>query len=155
MSDYISKPIGPDELFSKLLMYTEGNEIHHTRDEFNKSSEVSSNIISTDDILRNLRGNQNLYKKFLKRYLSVYQDLPANIEEEFSTKKYKRIERIAHDLKNAFGTIGAFAYIEKARKIENLVAMNKIDEADKIIPSFVAELRLLNREVERILFGDD
>ncbi len=157
MNDYLAKPIDPDALFSKIAAYTASyfkKETEHKT--LSKGLKTGQKKIHLDAprVLGYLDGNLRLYHKFLKKYFEQYANLPVVLQNAFENNRYHDIKIVVHNLKNAFGTIGAYQLMDDACEIENMIIEDKKSDLKLFFPSFIRNISDLNDEVKNKITPD-
>jgi HPt (histidine-containing phosphotransfer) domain-containing protein len=63
-------------------------------------------------------GDEELLKELLSVFLSEYPPLLAQIRDAIAQRDFRRLERVAHALKGAAGTVAASAASDAAQRLE-------------------------------------
>lgn len=153
MIDYISKPIDPEKLFHVIAQYVLFDYGADKQFEPNNNGQVTSvkndEILNSDKILQYINGNKKLYLNFLRKYLDEYKDVPLKLKDALKTEKTDGLKTIIHNLKNAFGTIGAFQLMDEILIIEHYISENNRSAFEDALPHLIEKIIQLNETVEQ------
>lgn len=124
MQDYITKPIDPETVFKVLNKWLNKSIVNRQIDkkEVNSNSDIPKfKNINTEDSLKRLGGNTNLYKKLLVKYYNNYKDI--NEEKIINLRKEDHVEfkRFFHSLKGVSGMLGANKIFKLVRELEEYI----------------------------------
>lgn len=156
MNGHISKPIEPDELYTKLseIYQPPAELLAQKKDEAATESDIDDDApisqtprdtlqlpivdgLNTQAGLRRAAGKLELYSKILKSYASDYAHFSEDFSELKSSLQWEEMQRLAHTLKGLSGSIGAE---DVQRAMEGLeFACKEKDEAkvDLLFPQAV------------------
>jgi two-component system sensor histidine kinase/response regulator len=125
MNDFITKPIDPEQLFATLRRYyTSSVEPTLIATGSAEKAEVIPRIsgIDTEDGLKRVVGNKNLYIDLLRRYSEGQRDAVRKIADALAARDRGLAERLAHTLKGVSGNIGAAGVQAAAGELEAAIA---------------------------------
>ena len=135
MNDYISKPINPDELFTKMKKWLKPGNRKPNKDGIinnlpnpklvNLYSQLEE--INTDEALNRLGGNTDLFESLLVKFYKNYKDVIGQIKKALNDEKFKNAHRLVHSLKGVSGNIGAMGLFNAAKKLEIDLKNDEID----------------------------
>jgi CheY-like chemotaxis protein/two-component sensor histidine kinase len=156
MNDYLAKPFEADHLFELILKHVgqkgTGESPKTQLPPLPKKKENNGQeMVEKEEALHKLEGNVLLYQKVLNRFLRVYGNLPEALEKDLATGAHDKIKQTAHDLKNAYGTIGAYQLIDFARQIEH----GENDQWHGKVQQFIEQNKQLIDEVHQLVAGYD
>lgn len=156
MNGHISKPIEPDELYTKLSeiyqppaeLLAQKNDEAATESDIDDDAPISQTPrdtlqlpivdgLNTQAGLRRAAGKLELYSKILKSYASDYAHFSEDFSQLKSSLQWEEMQRLAHTLKGLSGSIGAE---DVQRAMEGLeFACKEKDEAkvDLLFPQAV------------------
>jgi len=137
MNEYISKPFDPQDLFSKILKFTDNNFIQQEKPINNKAIDMQFKFFNIDN-LKNIYGNSN--DKIVKIVELCYESIPneiAEITKAYENKKWDILRNKAHALKPKLGYLGMNDSQENAKNIEYFSQQDK--QRDKIA-SLIADI---------------
>ena len=149
MNDFLSKPIQPDELFSKIKKLISNIPIK-TKLEIDEASRKAELVdIKSIDI----QFFEKLYKNNIEKInhtLSVYlSQVPEQLnllEKAFINKNDELLKNLSHSLKSTFKYLGRYDISEFAREIEN--ASNE-DNYDYFISEKIDKIKMNWLEIEK------
>jgi len=137
MNEYISKPFDPQDLFSKILKFTNNNFIQQEKPINNKAIDMQFKFFNIDN-LKKIYGNSN--DKIVKIVELCYESIPneiAEITKAYENKKWDILRNKAHALKPKLGYLGMNDSQENAKNIEYFSQQDK--QRDKIA-SLIADI---------------
>ncbi len=125
MNDHISKPIDPENLFETVGRYCKPSEAagHPVEVPAPQADDKLPNIAGLDaqDGLRRVAGNQKLYRKLLRQFLTQQADAPTQIREQLRAHDVAGAERSAHTVKGVAGNLGAKTIQAVAAELEKAI----------------------------------
>jgi CheY-like chemotaxis protein len=136
MTEHVTKPIDPDELFATLLKCIRPSEKRRPSpqpevsaerpesDQAVQGEEQLPDLLPGFDLeagLRRLGGNKSLYKKLLLDFGTNYRGIAAEISEALEAKDFEQAHSLVHDLKGLAGNLEAGELQTAAVKMEGLV----------------------------------
>ncbi len=123
MNDYLSKPIDPEQLSSTLEIW-----LPETKSDTNGKESRDSNIFDMDSFLNRLGGNEELAMRIIRSFLTDIPDKIDALEHAIETQDIESVERKAHYIKGAAGTVGGNKMQEAAREIEQMASEHETDD---------------------------
>ncbi len=150
MSDYLTKPINPQALFTVLRNWLKADDLvipPETSSE--KITEIEGLDASTG--LTRSGGKLKTYKSILKRFCSNNENLVNELKEAIDSDNKEVSVRLAHTVKGVTGNIGAMDLSQKAAEIEHDL---KEDEPDKAVEKLDDFDQNLNKVITSILNSD-
>ncbi|OAM52073.1 hypothetical protein A7981_00855 [Methylovorus sp. MM2] len=136
MSDFVAKPIDPDDLFSVLLRWIKPRNAKTPKKERSrKPKDISITIPVIDGLdtelgLKRVLGKAPLYIVLLNKYVVGQSKTAEVIRQSLLAKDIDLAERTAHTAKAVSGNIGATKLQELAGELESMI--HKQDSFDAI-----------------------
>ncbi|NEV61387.1 PAS domain S-box protein [Thiorhodococcus minor] len=130
MDDHIAKPVDPNRLYLSLAQWLEPKAASATqlRDTAQKAATPVSDPLSqvpglSPDVgLRNVGGNERLYRRLLRRFIETHgQDL-QRASELLSVGERDQARRLVHALKGAAATLGLEEMRAQAADLEAAIS---------------------------------
>jgi len=127
MSDFVAKPIDPDELFSVLLRWIKPRKSKTPiKERSRKIKDVSITIPVIDGLdtelgLKRVLGKKPLYIVLLNKYVVGQSKTAEIIRQSLLDKDIDLAERTAHTAKAVCGNIGATKLQELAGELESMI----------------------------------
>jgi PAS domain S-box-containing protein len=147
MSDYISKPINPNILKEKLVMWlptwdtktqTEAKPLPPK-----KTITPPSANWNQEEFLARLNGNEDLLYKVIEAFLVDMPDLTNKLESTITQQDFEQIIYIAHTLKGSCANISANVLSNIASNIEVAAKEEETSKLNNLWPQFDAEKSIL------------
>ena len=135
MSDFVAKPIDPDQLFGVLLKWIKPKYEMGIINPLIKDRKANASPIPVIDGLdtelgmRRMMGKQSLYLDILSKYVTSQAHTGTDIQEAIAAGDLSLAERIAHSAKAVSGNIGASHLQALASDLENLIREKATSEA--------------------------
>ena len=134
MDDYISKPIDPDLLYSKLAKYvkTDG-KINLSEPIKNKKksdyTEKGSTIELPDELpgidikagLMRFMGNKKLYIELFSNFIREHQNCTEKIKNFLNAKNIEQARNYLHSIKGTAGNLSATSFHKSAASLESSI----------------------------------
>ena len=138
MYHYISKPFHPERFVEtvKEILLQSGHE------------KAGGSVLDRGMGLRNMGGNEELYRKVLGEYLGENRETPDRLEEAVRAGRYADAAHIVHKIASSSGSIGASALHETAAALYTALKNGKGDDILPLKDRFVTLLRKLLKELE-------
>jgi PAS domain S-box-containing protein len=159
MNDHIAKPINVTDMFATMNKWiTPSGLAPLSPDESASGTHEPQNVPLTDECfslinvqagLRVANGNEVLYQKLLKKFISGQSDFYLTFGEAWGEQEMLDATRIAHTLKGSAGNIGAETLYHQADKLEHACANNHENEV--ISNHFQATSELLKEVLTEIV----
>jgi two-component system sensor histidine kinase/response regulator len=126
MSDYLAKPIDPDELFRTLLRWIPSRQAQ-VEDANSPASVVDKNVgidlpliagLNVELGLQRVLGKPPLYLAMLRKYVASQENIPAELRAALDVNDLTTAERVAHTVKAVSSNIGATDLQKMASELE-------------------------------------
>lgn len=134
-SDYISKPIAPDELMAKIEQYTAKRLVRG-------EESFPVKILDIEILLENSGKDKSLAKETLHMFLEYLPQQLSRIRKAIADGNSQNLERLSHSLKGAAKSAGAPGIAKLAYNLEEAAASTSIDQTE-------ATFSQLRKEKER------
>ena len=122
MNGHLNKPMEPVELYHVLQRWLPAKPVNIKQRALGSGAFGASLSaipgINIDVGLRYVSGNQNLYQKLLRQFLSEFGDTERQLLAELQEGKTEDALRRVHNLKSVAGTLGASALQRAAAQME-------------------------------------
>ena len=159
MDDHISKPINPNQLFTKLVKWIDPGECevetaaqaettgdHETADEsFFSLAEINGNAA-----LEKFSGNRTLYTDVLVKFYDNHTDVVQKIIKALEKGDNKTARRHAHTVKGLAGLIGAERLQGAALDLEQEIKNGNIENLEPFIDRFSAVLGMVLKSIHSV-----
>jgi two-component system sensor histidine kinase/response regulator len=148
MSDYITKPIDPNEVYKVLIKWIPPKSVFSDNQEairFKMSAADSFPRLPGIDTVTGLKrvaGNKNLYGRILQNFTIENKDLIKQLQANLAQNNQEKAEHLVHTLKGSAGNIGAQNLFDIASTLDNEL---------KIHPDNPKKIRHLIRQLDREL----
>jgi len=146
MTDFITKPINPDEVFStisKWIVIKKEKTFLAKKNENNIKDEIvipKLEFINTIEGIRRVANNKKLYLKLLKDFKNNYSNFVNELKSLVKNDKIEDSIRAAHTLKGVSGNIGANALQLVADNMELILKIPNNELFDETIIDLETEL---------------
>ncbi|MDC7225046.1 MAG: Hpt domain-containing protein [Spirochaetales bacterium] len=106
-------------------------------------------FVDVDRAVKNLEGNRELYHTVISDFIHDYSDISVRLTKAFREVP-KETHRLVHSIKGVAGIIGAFTLQNEANVLEGFLRKEEWDEAEQMIPSFLATLGHVLNELKKM-----
>jgi signal transduction histidine kinase/DNA-binding response OmpR family regulator len=129
MTDYVSKPIEPEMLYSVLVA-----SVGKQKRDFGDAEILPLDIsevpgINYEKVMRLLNHNETLFRSLLAEFLDDNQDVISEIRHLFEIGEAEQAVRVAHTLKGVAGNLGADGIQALALAIEQGLRKSMLSES--------------------------
>ncbi|MHB8204040.1 MAG: response regulator, partial [Desulfomonilaceae bacterium] len=158
MNDHISKPIDPNVLMSTLKKWFYPKEKTIKDSDIKRSRNATSSVpkipgVDTEDGLRRVRGNTDLYLKLLNMFRERQANTATLIRSALKNQDYTLAKSLIHSFRGVSGNIGARDIYEAATALDVLITnhatgkdlQDSLDHFDSALTSLVIAM---NTELE-------
>jgi len=122
-TDYISKPVIPDELIAKIEQYTAKKGVRGEEG-------FPINVLDIEALLKNSGKNKSLAKKTLEMFLEYLPQQLSQIKKTITDDNSHDLERLSHNLKGAAKSVGASLIAKQALNLEKIAVSGTIDQTE-------------------------
>ena len=152
MNDHIAKPIDPDELWDKLLIWVPPIPMAETVIAADMPMPTVAPSLPMPQIdgldvalgLKSVRGKQVRYVSLLRKFSAQEADVTLRISTAIAAGDLETARRLAHSLKGSAGTLGAVKIQQDAAMLEQaLIAGQQREPLDSLLAQLEGSLRLL------------
>jgi HPt (histidine-containing phosphotransfer) domain-containing protein len=157
MSDHITKPIDPEQLFATLQKNIQPHENHSAVEQQKPPAATESPAETAYEVaglpeslpgfdladgLKRLQGNKKLYRKLLLDLRVKYAGIVDDIQQALEARDFEQAHSLVHNLKGLAGNLAATDLQAAAVELEKGVkgGLQKKFSKEKLNPSF-AELK--------------
>jgi PAS domain S-box-containing protein len=159
MSDHLSKPIDPDNLFSTLVRWakplpkqtldSKGSASHRETPDEVVLPEIAG--INLADGLKRVAGNRQLYRDLLGQFATKQRNAATQISAALESGDHAQAGLIAHTLKGVAGNIGITEVQSVAQKLEKALCQGEINVSPLLL-EFASVMATQVRAIEKALF---
>ncbi len=142
MSDYLTKPINPQALFSVLRTWLKAEDLVAPSEKSNEEIEEIEGLDTSSGLIR-AGGKLKTYKSILKRFCANNEKVAEEIKEAIGSDNKEVSVRLAHTVKGVTGNIGAVGLSQKAAEIEHDLKENQPEKAVEKLNDFDQNLNLV------------
>ena len=135
---YISKPFNPDHFIQTIKDIIVENETN---------IEPNTAVLDRQLGIKNMGGNEELYKQVLIEYRNENQDTLDKLEVALREKRYAEATQIVHKVKSSSGSIGAKSLQDVAALLQK--ALNE-EKEDEIVPLQDRFFKLLGKLLKEL-----
>lgn len=135
MDDFVSKPINPQLLFTKVCKYicTDSQSIKATSHFKSILETESSSIVNLSVLSETLGNNQEMIKKYFLLYVQSIKNDFSEVEKDLSGKNIKKLIGFGHRVKTSARYIGAKKLAALCEELEQLNTGKDIENAHVIV----------------------
>ena len=148
MNDHIGKPIDPEQLFSRLMIYIKPGDRVSVNREFllKRQSPFEGELdeipyIDMRSALARVMGNRELLVRLLFDFLRDYETVAKDVREFLTQGESERGKHMLHQVKGVAGNIGANAVYEAARALELAIEPGRESDWSSLIDDFEVALQ--------------
>jgi CheY-like chemotaxis protein/signal transduction histidine kinase len=152
MSDYIAKPIDPDELMRLLVRWIPARSVQVPEDDIpcppppaGKEVALPASLpgISIKTGLRMCNCKRNLYRDMLMKFRDTKRTDLDEIRVLLAAGDRETAGRLAHSMKSVAAILGAAGLSSAARLLEELIAENRDDQLAESLDAYAQALSLV------------
>jgi PAS domain S-box-containing protein len=153
MNDHITKPINPDQLFSRLLAWIKPGKrvipddiLAKRRQEVTKKAEQLPTDLTGIEVQTGLLragGNQSLYVDLLSKFHRDYIDVTSQIKKALDNGEHELVQRLVHTVKGVSGSIGALDLENAASEMEVTLRQKSVGDLGDPLNQFNKELNIV------------
>jgi PAS domain S-box-containing protein len=149
MNDYVAKPIRAEELVAALKRV----KPHSTNGDGGSDTVEFVNL--DDDALKNLRelGGEDFLAEVIDAFLADAPGLLVTVRRSLEDGSNEELRRAAHTLKSNGATLGAEAFAELCRTLEQRAKTGELEGASELVDQIEAEYRPLEEALSALRAG--
>ncbi|MBE0506850.1 MAG: response regulator [Marinospirillum sp.] len=149
MNEHLSKPLNSDQLLNLLHQYlqptpADTNTTDATRMiQPNNDSQESGSLLNVQAGIRQVVGNETLYKKLLQQFseqitqdfsaiLDLLQQLERDADKKADKKIFEPVQQLNHGLKGVAGNLAAEALFNISQEIDRLLKQQHCPSREQI-----------------------
>ena len=157
MSDYITKPINPQQLYAKLAEWIKSKQVDKpikvNEQELNKNNAVDLDDlpeiegIDMDEALLRVGGNKKLYKKLLLKFSE--NNSAENIRLALSSGNLDEVKLFVHGLKGTAANLGMTFMKDAAHALEEKISQQQQDAIQQSFEILQLEEKRLTQAISK------
>lgn len=142
-TDYISKPIVPDELIARIEQYTTERPVRGE-----ESSPVK--VLDVETLLKNSGKDKGLARKTLHMFVEYLPQQLSQIRKAITDDNSQDLEHLSHSLKGAAKSVGAPRIAKLASNLEKTAANSTIGQSESTFSRLEKEKKRFQRATEKM-----
>lgn len=150
MSDYISKPINPDEVLEKVLHWGLSNYDNHSQpqigEQVSNTQGAKQPLWDRDAALSRMLNKEVLLNKICRLFIKTAPQKLVQLHQSLSDENHEQVRQVAHSLKGLCGEISATRLHQLLDEVEqhagkgNLQVQAQVQEIDNSLPDLIADI---------------
>ncbi|MCF2861327.1 ATP-binding protein [Pseudoalteromonas sp. Cnat2-41] len=150
MSDYISKPINPDEALEKVLHWGLSNYDNHSQpqagEQLSHTQDSEQPLWDRDAALSRLLNKEVLLNKICRLFIKTAPQKLAQLHQSLNDENHEQVRQVAHSLKGLCGEISATRLHQLLAEVEHLAGsgtlemQDQVQEIDTSLPELIADI---------------
>ncbi|TMP88677.1 hybrid sensor histidine kinase/response regulator [Pseudoalteromonas ruthenica] len=150
MSDYISKPINPDEALEKVLHWGLSNYDNHSQpqagEQLSHTQDSEQPLWDRDAALSRLLNKEVLLNKICRLFIKTAPQKLAQLHQSLNDENHEQVRQVAHSLKGLCGEISATRLHQLLAEVEHLAGsgtlemQDQVQEIDNSLPELIADI---------------
>ncbi|MCG7568463.1 ATP-binding protein [Pseudoalteromonas sp. CNC9-20] len=150
MSDYISKPINPDEALEKVLHWGLSNYDNHSQpqagEQLSHTQDSEQPLWDRDAALSRLLNKEVLLNKICRLFIKTAPQKLAQLHQSLNDENHEQVRQVAHSLKGLCGEISATRLHQLLAEVEHLAGsgtlemQDQVQEIDTNLPELIADI---------------
>jgi len=128
MQEHLTKPIDPKLMYESLAKWIRSGREPAQGAQLGAATPVGLNDmpgLSVQAALKNLGGNERLYKKLLKSFVESYEHVPEQLSDALAMGDRQRAVLLAHTIKGVAANLGASSLASASGALESALAGHK------------------------------
>lgn len=151
ITHYITKPFDPESLAMNVFnLIINKKEVVSDRVNVDKYHIEPNNLLDKNAGLRNVGGNEELYKNILAIFASENQKTSEALQIAIANSNFEKAIQIVHKIKGSCGTIGGIALHQQAIALQKALHEKDIKSIELLHLEFSSILNLLLEEIALI-----
>lgn len=142
-TDYISKPIAPDELIARIERYT-------VRRLVREQESFPTEVLDIETLLENSGKDKSLAKETLHMFVEYLPQQLSRIRRAITDDNSQELERFSHSLKGAAKSVGAPLIAEVTSNLEKMAASGTIYQIEATFSHLEKEKERFQEAAEKI-----
>ncbi|MGL1936090.1 MAG: response regulator [Fibrobacterales bacterium] len=153
MNDHVTKPIDTDELFRVLIKWLEKIFVKTTIQREDKGNGISSykkkiipmkfKGIDVTAGLKNINGNQVLFKKLMKMFRDKHADTANEIVNALNSENNQAVMDMVHSMIGIAGNLGATGLLKVAQEFDSSLRQGETNQYSAFAKEFKREFELV------------
>lgn len=156
MSDYVTKPINPYELFSTLSKWIGPTKPAHAFTDAPAIRKEQPVVklptlpgIDTTLGLAGIDGNVRLFERLLERFVADHKNAAQDLKLAFDNGDREQAVLLAHTIKGAAGQLGAVALCRASKNLESALKNHDDEAIPSLMDAFAQKLSEVNQGIEQ------
>lgn len=142
-TDYISKPITPDELIARIEQYTAKRLVRGE-----ESSPVK--VLDIEILLKNSGKDKSLARETLHMFVEYLPQQLSRIRKAITDDNSQNLERLSHSLKGAAKSVGAPRIARLASNLEKTATNSTIGQSESTFSRLEKEKKRFQQSAEKM-----
>lgn len=149
MDDCISTPVRSSELQKTIAKQLEKSRIQKATMVEQKSDKALPPVLDRAAAISGMGGDEALFEKFLNLFQEDIVTRLQQIENAAEDGDLTSLERLAHNLRGAAATLGAYRMRDAATRLEEIGQRKALGEVPQALEQLKAELNVLREAIKR------
>ena len=159
MSDYLSKPIEPEQLLDKLQQWlTNVDSLQESGATKELSTQKTNSVLSVWDqesALKRVMDKEDLLKKLLEVFFDESPERLANLKQAIEASDFKQAHFLAHSIKGVAANLGGLCLQQQAALMEAAAKQDDIVKMKELMPGLLQKSEQLKQSFEQYLKKTD
>ena len=117
MDDYISKPFQPQQLYTKLCYFTQG-EAGTLEEQSNEEADMDQDLVNLSYLEESAGGDEEFMVDIIQSFIDNYKIDIENLREFAQTEDWPNLKKLAHKMSPTFLYVGISEIEDTIAKIE-------------------------------------
>ena len=149
MDDCISKPVRSSELQETIAKQLDKSRVQKATMVEQKSDEGLPPVLDRAAAISGMGGDEELFEKFLNLFQEDIVTRLQQIEKAAEDGDLTSLERLAHNLRGAAATLGAYRIRDAAARLEEIGQRKALGEVPQALEQLKEELNVLRQAIKR------
>jgi PAS domain S-box-containing protein len=145
MSDYISKPVDPQQLATILARWTAPSKAVALPSQASRPAPTDIPIFDEKELLERLMGDRKLARKLVDSFVHDVPAKLANLDDLVHAADSAGIRAVAHALKGAAANLSARALKELAMQLQQAADANDLQRCGVLVASMQTDFQRLQK----------
>jgi two-component system, sensor histidine kinase and response regulator len=153
MDDYLSKPVAPDQLASKLDKWLLSSKVNKssgsTLQSLKETDEENLLVWDKEDALKRILGNEELLKTLSEVFLYEAPERLLEFQKALKNGDCEQIRQLAHSLKGVAANLSGQILQKQATKMEVAAKASDMQKVEAIMPQLIEAIDQLKLSFEQ------
>jgi PAS domain S-box-containing protein len=135
MDEYVSKPIDPQQILEKLLIWFEPKKIQKSHQQTETKVKIMNDTVQTNSmqawdeqaLLRRSLGKENLMNSLISMFLKSTPSQVTELQQACEAKDVEQVRHIAHTIKGGAANLSALRLQESAKDLEEQAKLQQVE----------------------------